>query len=207
MSPVPRPPHTAAEQFGGVTVIRFLSQRLYDSGTIQALGNELYRHTDELGRTNLVLDFSRVTASSSSVLGKFITLHRKVQLAHGRLVLCCVPDQLLDFFQITKLDKIFSVAPRPPFETAAQVVSEFFGELVRPVVFEPAWRTDTAVTLAKQMRDSGEFGAMPILADALQDAGCEDEYILNHCRDVSQPHTRDCWVCARVLENHSGITG
>ena len=199
MNPVPRPPHTATEDFGGVTVVRFLTARLFDSGTIQTLGHELNRLPDELGRTNIVLDFSNITFASSSVLGKFITLHRKVQLARGRLTFCCVPTQLLEFFQITKLDKIFAVAPRAPFETAAQVVGEFFGELVRPVVFDPAWRTDTAVAVARQMHDAGAFGAMPILADALQDAGCEDEHVLMHCRDASQPHTRECWVCGLVL--------
>ena len=35
---------------------------------------------------------------------------------------------------------------------------------------------------------------MPILADALQDAGCDNEDMLNHCRDVNQPHVRGCWV-------------
>jgi anti-anti-sigma factor len=199
MNPVPRPPHTATEQFGGVTVVRVLSERLYDSGTIQALGNELNRVPDELGRANLVLDLSCVTRASSAVLGKFITLHRKVHLAHGRVVFCCVPNQLLEFFQITKLDKIFTIAPRPPFETAAHVVSEFFGPLVRPVAFDPAWRTDTVVAVARQMYDAGEFGAMPILADALQDAGCEDEHVLMHCRDANQVHVRGCWVCALVL--------
>lgn len=199
MNPVPRPPHTVTEKFGGVTVIRFVTKRLFDSGTIQAVGNELYRLPDELGLANLVVDCSELTQVSSVILGKFITLARKVHLAHGKLVFCCVPSLLLEFFQITKLDKILTVAPRPPFETAAQVVSEFFGELVRPVTFTPAWRTDTAVAVARQIHDSGDFGGMPILADALQDAGSEDEHILMHCRDASQPHTRACWVCARVL--------
>jgi anti-anti-sigma factor len=199
MNPVPRPPHTEIETFGGVTVVRFLTELLFDSGTIQALGNELSRIADEPGRSNLVVDFSRVTRASSAVLGKFITLHRKVQLARGRLTFCCLPTQLLEFFQITKLDKVFSIAPRPPFETAAHVVGEFFGPQVRAVAFDPAWRTDTAVALARQMYDSREFGAMPILADALQDAGCEDGHLLMHCRDATQPHTRECWVCARVL--------
>ena len=49
------------------------------------------------------------------------------------------------------------------------------------------------------MYDSREFGAMPILADALQDAGCEDEQILMHCRDATAPHVRGCWVCDLVL--------
>jgi hypothetical protein len=59
---------------------------------------------------------------------------------------------------------------------------------------KPAWRTDTVMTLARQMYTAEEFGAMPILADALQDAGCDNNDILNHCRDTSQPHVRGCWV-------------
>jgi hypothetical protein len=68
----------------------------------------------------------------------------------------------------------------------------------RPFVFDLAWRTDTAIALARQMYDSREFGAMPILADALQDAGCEDEQVLSHCRDAG-PHARGCWVVDGVL--------
>ena len=76
---------------------------------------------------------------------------------------------------------------------------DIFGNPFRAVAFDPAWRTDTAIALARQMYDSREFGAMPILADALQDAGCEDEQVLNHCRDATAPHVRGCWVCDLVL--------
>jgi hypothetical protein len=68
-----------------------------------------------------------------------------------------------------------------------------------PVSFNSEWRTDTAKSLARQMYDSRDFGAMPILADALQDAGCEDEHILNHCRDANATHVRGCWVVDLVL--------
>jgi hypothetical protein len=78
---------------------------------------------------------------------------------------------------------------------------DIFGNPFRPVAFEPAWRTDTAIAVARQMYDSRDFGAMPILADALQDAGCEVEAILNHCRDANQPHVRGCWVVDLVLGN------
>jgi hypothetical protein len=64
----------------------------------------------------------------------------------------------------------------------------------RPVTFAPEWHTDTAVSLARTMYDSREFSAMPILADALQDAGCDNEQILAHCRDANQVHVRGCWV-------------
>jgi hypothetical protein len=43
------------------------------------------------------------------------------------------------------------------------------------------------------MYDAREFSAMPILTDALQDAGCEAEDILGHCRGDG-PHVCGCWV-------------
>jgi hypothetical protein len=76
---------------------------------------------------------------------------------------------------------------------------EVFGNPFRTVAFSPSWRTDTAVTLARQMYASRDFSAMPILADALQDAGCDNDDILSHCRDVVQVHVRGCWVVDVVL--------
>lgn len=81
----------------------------------------------------------------------------------------------------------------------AALLRDIFGNPFCPVALDPAWRTDTAVSLARGMYDSRDFTAMPILADALQDAGCEDEQVLNHCRDATAPHVRGCWVCDLVL--------
>jgi hypothetical protein len=68
----------------------------------------------------------------------------------------------------------------------------------RPVYFSPKWRTETAVLLARQMCDARDFSAMPILADALQDAGCNNANILDHCRQPGT-HIRGCWVVDLVL--------
>lgn len=73
------------------------------------------------------------------------------------------------------------------------------GNPFRPVAFDPEWRTSTAVLLAKQMYESRDFSTMPILADALQDAGCDNADILTHCRDESLTHVRGCWVVDLVL--------
>ena len=69
-----------------------------------------------------------------------------------------------------------------------------------PVAFSPEWRTTTAVQLARGIYESRDFSAMPILADALQDAGCENAEVLNHCRDPQQVHVRGCWVVDLVLD-------
>jgi hypothetical protein len=83
-------------------------------------------------------------------------------------------------------------------ESQASVLRDIFGNPFRPVAFSTAWRTDTAVALARQMYEAREFGAMPILADALQDAGCDSDAILDHCRGPG-PHVRGCWVVDLVL--------
>src|SRR5262249_16866737 len=72
------------------------------------------------------------------------------------------------------------------------------GNPFRPVAVDPAWRTSTAVALAKHMYESRDFSPMPILADALHDAGCDSEDILTHCRGPGQ-HAGGCWVVDMVL--------
>ena len=86
-------------------------------------------------------------------------------------------------------------------ESAAQalLLRDIFGNPFRPVAFDGAWRSDTAVSLAKHIYESRDFSAMPILADALQDAGCDHTDILTHCRDESLTHVRGCWVVDLVL--------
>jgi hypothetical protein len=79
------------------------------------------------------------------------------------------------------------------------LLRDIFGNPFRPARFSPDWRTDTAVSLARTMYESREFSAMPILADALQDAGCDNDDILSHCRAGNQVHVRGCWVVDLVL--------
>ncbi|MBP3953753.1 hypothetical protein J8F10_00360 [Gemmata sp. G18] len=75
---------------------------------------------------------------------------------------------------------------------------DIFGNPFRPVAFSPSWRTSTAIAIASQMYESRDFSAMPILADALQDAGCDNANVLDHCRSPG-PHVRGCWVVDLVL--------
>jgi hypothetical protein len=58
----------------------------------------------------------------------------------------------------------------------------------------PFWSRSYATSSATRTAHSP-----PILADALQDAGCDNEYILDRCRDPKQVHVRGCWVVDLVL--------
>jgi len=64
--------------------------------------------------------------------------------------------------------------------------------------FNNIWRTSTVVALASQMYESRNFSAMPILGDALQDAGC-DEHWLTYLRDTNNKFFRGSWILDQIL--------
>jgi hypothetical protein len=75
---------------------------------------------------------------------------------------------------------------------------DIFGNPFRPVTFDPRWLTATVVALATGIYAERAFDRMPILADALEEAGCDHADILAHCRGDG-PHVRGCWVVDLVL--------
>jgi len=65
-------------------------------------------------------------------------------------------------------------------------------------VAHPSWLTADVVTLARGIYEDRAFDRLPLLADALMDAGCDDDQILAHCHGPG-PHVRGCWVVDLVL--------
>ena len=100
----------------------------------------------------------------------------------------------------------FGVANRPEFMAGCDhgelllvtLARDIFGNPFRPVTFDPAWRTSETISIAGRMYDSRDFSAMPILADALEEAGCTNPDLLLHCRELGV-HVRGCWVVDLVL--------
>ncbi|WP_238602924.1 hypothetical protein [Fimbriiglobus ruber] len=68
----------------------------------------------------------------------------------------------------------------------------------RPITLSPSYLTPTVLSLAQGIYEDRAFDRMPILADALQDSGCDNEDILNHCRGTG-PHVRGCFVVDLIL--------
>jgi hypothetical protein len=60
------------------------------------------------------------------------------------------------------------------------------------------WNDGTVPKLAQAIYDQRRFADMPILADALEEAGCTSQDILNHCRQPGE-HARGCWALDLVL--------
>jgi hypothetical protein len=96
-------------------------------------------------------------------------------------------------------DSAFGKAKKAERKMQATLVREIFGNPFRRVKFNPAWRTTDVKLLAQGIYEEHAFDRMPILADALQDAGCASEDILNHLRDPQAAHVRGCWALDLVL--------
>jgi cell wall assembly regulator SMI1 len=82
---------------------------------------------------------------------------------------------------------------------APELVREIFLNPFRPVAFDLAWRTSDVAALARGIYDRYALDGLPVLADALQEAGCDNDDLLNHLRDTSRPHVRGCWALDLVL--------
>jgi hypothetical protein len=61
-----------------------------------------------------------------------------------------------------------------------------------------AWHDATIPRIVQGIYEERAFDRLPILHDALLDAGCDDEDILAHCRS-NGPHVRGCWVIDLIL--------
>lgn len=62
------------------------------------------------------------------------------------------------------------------------------------------WRSEKVVELAKSIYSQRNFQALPILSDALQEAGCDDQQIIQHCHLPCNTHARGCWVIDQLLK-------
>jgi len=83
--------------------------------------------------------------------------------------------------------------PGPEKAAQADLARCIFGPLpFRSVAIEASWRTVTVACLAQDICREKAFDRLPILADALEDAGCSEEALLSHCRGQG-PHVRGCW--------------
>jgi hypothetical protein len=85
-----------------------------------------------------------------------------------------------------------------PCRAQAELVREVVGNPFSPVVFDPGWRTADVLGLARGIYEDRVFDRMPLLADALMDAGCDNEQVLAHCRSEG-PHVRGCWAVDLVI--------
>ena len=98
-----------AEQVGEITVVKLTARNILEEEAVQRIGQHLYQLADSSVQPRLVLDFQQVERLTSTMFGKLIALHKKVEKAGGRLVLCGIPERVYDVFEVLKLHRLFRI--------------------------------------------------------------------------------------------------
>jgi hypothetical protein len=83
-------------------------------------------------------------------------------------------------------------------EYECELIRCIFGNPFHPITLDSAWLTPKVKLLAKANYDDRAFERMPELADALEQGGCTNQDILNHCRGLG-PHVKGCWALDLLL--------
>jgi hypothetical protein len=104
---------------------------------------------------------------------------------------------------LSRLGQAIRRAVQPAYDSIQiEIMHDIFGALpFRPIKVDAswlAWNGGTVASLAQAIYDDRAFDRLPILADALEDAGCTNQDILNHCRGGTE-HVRGCWVVDLLL--------
>ena len=81
----------------------------------------------------------------------------------------------------------------------ALLLRDVFRNPFRPLTIDPSWLTSTVTSLATAIYQERAFDRLPILANALEDAGCSQQDILSHLRSGGE-HVRGCWPLDLLLE-------
>lgn len=90
---------------------------------------------------------------------------------------------------------------------SADLFREIIGNPFRPVkircsrgcdIHNPDWLTPTVLSIAQQIYTTQDYAGMPILADAMEEAGCDTHPILDHLRG-NNTHVRGCWALDLIL--------
>ena len=80
----------------------------------------------------------------------------------------------------------------------AHLIRCIFGNPFRLVFLDSVWLTPNVVVLAQTIYDDRAFDRMPILGEVIEEAGCDNTDILDHCRSQIE-HVRGCWVVDALL--------
>jgi hypothetical protein len=94
-----------------------------------------------------------------------------------------------------------SVSAIEEFRRQCAVLRDLFIPFRKPAAVDPAWlrwNHGTVPRLAQHIYEERRFGDLPILADALEEAGCAEAALLDHCRQPGE-HVRGCWAVDLVL--------
>jgi len=100
--------HTILQHTNLAEIIKIKESKVYDEAMVSIINDEINQAIDSNDKKFIILDFSKVKYLSSSFLGKIISINKKVKTKEGKLFLVGLNVDIMEVFQITKLEKFFN---------------------------------------------------------------------------------------------------
>jgi hypothetical protein len=178
----------AAERYAEGQIKDRTAQSWYNKAAKAATACGAPFMTEAIGRPELIVYQAVMATVQPRRYGAFLSVHEYVARACG------------DAMGHRRDDSLWQDAR----DNEAALLSDLLRDIVNPfwkgtvAPFWLTWNNATVVRIVKAIYDERAFDRMPILADALEDAGCDNADILNHCRGPG-PHVRGCWVVDLLL--------
>src|SRR5690606_7341007 len=97
------------EDQGLVKVGTIRASSVLGAGNVAEFGNEVLAYIAEHPGVNLILNFEHVGYLSSAVLNELLRINKAIQASKGNLRLCGMSPVILEVFQITNLDRLFTI--------------------------------------------------------------------------------------------------
>jgi len=97
------------KQDGKITQVDFLDRNILDEASIQQIGDQISELIEQSDKPRLLINFEHVEHLSSAALGTLITINNKIRLKGGQLRLTNIDPQILEVFEITRLDQLFQI--------------------------------------------------------------------------------------------------
>lgn len=143
---------------------------------------------DRLDRPDVYLDLSGWEYISSADFPPLLRIARRALARGGRLILCGVAHQVREIFALVRIDSLpWFVVRGEPMPGRPLPDPEWL-----------SWEGGVVLALARDIASRHEYALMPVLADALSDAGCTSADLLDHLRSPS-PHGPKCWAVQLLL--------
>jgi len=153
---------------------------------------EVLARIDALERPTVYLDLGPVEYLDVYANACIARTYRRVHNRDGRLVLCNVRPIAGEVFRAARLDHLDVRAEDVPGRRLP----------------DPAWLSwngGAVLALARAIAEGQDFGLLPVLGDALEEAGCSLPDVLEHCRGRTQ-HVPACWVIRLLLGDRQAGT-
>jgi hypothetical protein len=188
-------------------VLADVSRQAVEAAELFADGRISWRERDQAWNRCLELRFLGADSLADRAALLAVAGDREIHQADGIIRACAQIREALLYEGGRKVasglldDADQATIVRGTYKSQNVLFRDMFGGLGREHLMDPEWlqwEAGVLEELAGGIYDECRWLEMTVLGDALEDAGCTHDDMIDHCHQGG-PHTRGCWVLDIIL--------